>query len=83
MKDEWGDGAQMGVAFGLGGLVPAAGSEFRRACPWARLPLGRFEKVPEILLSGTFVYISVISCACSSSYFSISNPRISIREARG
>ena len=49
----------------------------------ARLPFSRFEKVPEILLSGTSVYISVISCTCSSSYFSISNPRISIREASG
>ena len=30
------DGAQMGVRFGLGGLVPAAGSGFRRACPWGK-----------------------------------------------
>ena len=28
------DGAQMGVRFGVGALVHAAGAGFRRACPW-------------------------------------------------
>ena len=57
--DERVDGAQMEVRFGVGEAVHAAGSGFRRACPCVRLPLSRFEKVPEICFQGlSFIFPS-------------------------